>query len=188
MNALLREIRALPLTDGILAVRVLADEVADGFCLVRTDTSPGVDVAVVYDGADRSPGEAEGYARVLSGAPAMLGLLTGVLAQWGEAVEEDTPIDGSDAVQWLAGFTVDVREILLAITAPVQPAEAEIRVAEIPERPELIAPAPELLSLLQQARAALPDTWGAARCDMPRELIAAIDAAIGAVTAPTAVA
>ncbi len=188
MNALLREIRALPLTDGTLAVRVLADEVADGFCLVRTDTSPMVDVAVVYDGADRHRGEAEGYARVLSVAPAMLGLLTGVLAKWGEAIEEDTPIEGGDAVQWLTGFTIDVRETLLAITASVQPAEPEIRVVEIPERPDLIAPAPELLSLLQQARAALPDAWTAARCDRPHELIEAIDAAIDVATAPTAVA
>ena len=188
MNALLREIRALPLIDGILAVRVLADEVADGFCLVRTDTSPGVDVAVVYDGADRHRGDAESYARVLSVAPVMLGLLTGVLAKWGETVEEDTPIDGGDAVQWLTGFTIDVRETLLAITASVQPAEAEIRVVEIPERPDLIAPAPELLSLLQQARAALPDAWTAARCDRSRELIEAIDATIGVAPAPTAVA
>jgi hypothetical protein len=188
VNALLREIRALPLTDGILSVRVLADEVADGFCLVRTDTSPGVDVAVVYDGTDRSRGEAEGYARVLSVAPAMLGLLTGVLAKWGEAVEEDTPIEGADAVQWLAKFTVEVRETLLAITASVQSAEPEIHVAEIPERPDLIASAPELLSLLQQARAALPDTWTETRCDRPRELIEAIDAAIGVAIVPTAVA
>ena len=188
MKGLLREIRVLPLIDGILAVRVLADEVADGFCLVRTDTSPGVDVAVVYDGADRHRGEAEGYARVLSVAPVMLGLLTGVLAKWGEAVEEDTPIDGGDAVQWLTGFTIDVRETLLAITASVQPAEAEIRVAEIPERPNLTAPAPELLSLLQQARAALPDAWALARCDRPRELVEAIDAATDVATAPSAVA
>ncbi len=98
MNALLREISALPHIEGSLAVRVLADEMSDGFCLFRTDASPMVDVAVVYDGSDRRCGEAEGYARVLSGAPAMLGLLTGLLAKWGETVEEDTPIDGSDAV------------------------------------------------------------------------------------------
>jgi hypothetical protein len=118
----------------------------------------------------------------------MLGLLTRVLAKWGEAVEEDTPIEGADAVQWLAKFTIDVRETLLAITASVQPAEAEIHVADIPERPDLIASAPELLSLLQQARAALPDAWTAARCDRPRELIEAIDAAIGVAPAPTAAA
>ncbi len=125
MNALLREIRTLPYIEGSLTVRVLADEVADGFCLFRTDASPMVDVAVVYDGSDRNRGEAEGYARMLSIAPAMLGLLTGVLAKWGEAVEEDAPIDGSDAVEWLTGFTVEVRETLLAITASMQPADVE---------------------------------------------------------------
>lgn len=188
MIALRRAIRALPHIDGTLAIKVLADEVADGFCLVRTDTSPGVDVAVIHDGSDRSRGEAKGHARVLSGAPAMLGLLTGVLAKWGEAVEEDTPIDGSDAVQWLAQFTVDVRETLLAITASVQPADAETRVAEILGRPDPISQVPRLLFLLQQARAALPNARAAARCDVPCELIEAIDAAIGVATASTPVA
>ena len=78
-----------------------------------------VDVAVVYDGSDRAHGEAEGYARMLSIAPAMLDLLTGVLARWGEAVEEDSEINGGDVVEWLAEFTIEVREALLAITASV---------------------------------------------------------------------
>ncbi len=125
MNALLREIHTLPHIEGSLTVRVLADEISDGFCLFRTDASPMVDVAVVYDGSDRARGEAEGYARMLSVAPAMLGLLTGVLVKWGKAVEEDTPIDGGDAVEWLTGFTVEVRETLLAITASMQPADVE---------------------------------------------------------------
>ena len=125
MNALLHEIRTLPHIGGRLMVRVLADETSDGFCLFRTDASSMVDVAVVYDGSDRARGEAEGYARMLSVAPAMLGLLTGVLVKWGKAVEEDTPIDGGDAVEWLTGFTVEVRETLLAITASMQPADVE---------------------------------------------------------------
>jgi len=49
----------------------------------------------------------------------------------------------------------------------------------------LIASAPLLLSLLRQARAALPDAWFAVRCGVPRELIEAIDAAIKAATAPS---
>lgn len=124
MNALLCEIRTLPHIEGSLAVRVLADETSDGFCLFRTDASPMVDVAVVYDGSDRACGEAEGYARMLSIAPAMLGLLTGVLARWGKAVEEDSEIDGGDAVEWLAKFTVDAREVLQAIVGAVRPEDA----------------------------------------------------------------
>ena len=124
MNALLREIRALPHIEGSLAVRVLADETSDGFCLFRTDASPMVDVAVVYDGSDRARGEAEGYARMLSIAPAMLDLLTGVLARWGEAVEEDSEIDGGNAVEWLAAFTIDARKVLQAIVGAVRPKNA----------------------------------------------------------------
>jgi len=124
MNALLREIRSLPHIEGSLAVRVLADETSDGFCLFRTDASPMVDVAVVYDGSDRHRGEAKGYAHVLSGAPAMLGLLTGVLTRWGEAVEEDSEINGGDVVEWLAEFTVEAREVLEAIVGAVRPENA----------------------------------------------------------------
>ena len=47
----------------------------------------------------------------------------------------------------------------------------------------LIAAAPVLLSLLQQARASLPDAWSAVRCGVPRGLIEGIDAAIDAATA-----
>ncbi len=50
----------------------------------------------------------------------------------------------------------------------------------------LIAAAPLLLCLLQQARAALPDAWFAVRSGVPRELIEAIDAAISTATAPPA--
>ncbi len=124
MSNLLREIGGLPPTRGRLAVELLADDRADGFCLIRTDTSPEVDVAVVYDGSDRGRGEAEGYARMLSGAPAMLRLLAGVLARWGEAVGRDEEIDGGDAVAWLAEFTVEVHEALRAIVGPPAPGEA----------------------------------------------------------------
>ncbi len=47
----------------------------------------------------------------------------------------------------------------------------------------LTAAAPLLLHMLQQARAALPDAWFAVRSGVPRELIEAIDTAIGAATA-----
>ena len=124
MNARLREIRTLPHIEGRLTVRVFADETSDGFCLFRTDASPMVEVAVVYDGSDRAHGEAEGYARMLSIAPAMLDLLTGVLARWGEAVEEDSEINGGDVVEWLTKFTVDAREVLQAIVGVVRPGDA----------------------------------------------------------------
>ena len=98
MNTLLQEINTLPRVVGVLGVKTLADEMSDGFCLVRTDTGLPVDVAVIYDGSDRGRGEAVGYARILSGAPPMLDLLTALLEKWGTAVIEDEPIDGGDAV------------------------------------------------------------------------------------------
>ena len=124
MNRLLQEISALPQVEEGLAVKVLADESSDGFYLVRTDAGHSTDVAIIYDGCDRGRGEAEGYARILSGAPPMLHLLAGVLEKWGIAVIEDEPIDGGDAVAWLSEFTFTVRDTLQAIVEPFPPATA----------------------------------------------------------------
>ncbi|MGI4793919.1 MAG: hypothetical protein ACRYG8_07520 [Janthinobacterium lividum] len=126
MSRLLQEIGALPHVEGGLTVKVLADEMSDGFCLVRTDTDRSVDVAIVYDGSDRGRGEAKGYARILSGAPPMLDLLTGVLERWGTAVIEDEPIDGGDAVAWLSAFTIAVRDTLQAMVEPLVPGMAPV--------------------------------------------------------------
>ncbi len=123
MSTLLQEIGALPRVEGGLAVKVLADEMSDGLCLVRTDTSlPAVDVAIVYDGSDRSRGEAEGYARILSGAPPVVDLLE----RWGTGVIEDEPIDGGDAVAWLSAFTIAVRDTLQVMVEPFVPGVAPV--------------------------------------------------------------
>ncbi len=71
-----------------------------------------MDVAAVHDGSDRGRGEAEAYARMLSGVPDMLDLLATALVRWGDAIEQDREIDGGDAVEWLARLTVEVREAL----------------------------------------------------------------------------
>lgn len=46
----------------------------------------------------------------------------------------------------------------------------------------LIAAAPDLLYALEQARAALPDAWFAVGCNVPREVIDLINAAISKAT------
>lgn len=127
MSTLLQEIDALPHVEGVLAITVLADEMSDGFCLIRTDTDSSLDVAIVYDGSDRGLGEAEGYARILSGAPPMLDLLTSVLEKWGTAVLGDEPIDGGDAVAWLSAFTIAVRDTLQAMVEPLVPEKEAVR-------------------------------------------------------------
>jgi len=68
--------------------------------------------------------ETEGYARLLSGAPAMLDLLAVLLLRWGKAVEADEAIDGAEAVAWLAEFTVAARALLQAIVCPRAPGAA----------------------------------------------------------------
>ncbi len=118
MSRLLEEVNTLRCVEGRLTVKELADEMADGFCLCRNDIGGSVDVAIVYDGSDRARGEAEGYARILSGAPPMLDLLAGVLEKWGTAVLGDEPINGGDAVAWLSEFTIAVRDALQAMVDP----------------------------------------------------------------------
>ncbi len=97
MSDLLREVAALPQICGGLSVRLLGDQGQGGFWLTRTDAGPEVLVAVI----------AGDYARMLSNAPAMLDLLASALVHWDKAVEQDEPIDGGDAVDWVTAFTAE---------------------------------------------------------------------------------
>ncbi len=124
MSDLLRELGALPQICGRLPVRVLADGIPAGLCTVRTAASPMVAVMALHDGSDRGRCEAEGYARLLSGAPAMLDLLAVLMLNWGGAVERDEPIDDSDAVEWLAELTREARKTLRAMVGPLTPEQA----------------------------------------------------------------
>ena len=46
------------------------------------------------------------------------------------------------------------------------------------ETANLMAAAPELLAALEEARAALPDAWAAVKCNVPKDVIDQINAAI----------
>jgi len=118
MTDLLREIAKLPQVQGALSVELLAGEPSRRFYLLRTSVRPGADLAVLQGD------ETEGYARLLSGAPAMLDLLAVLLLRWGEAVEADEAIDGAEAVAWLSPFTVEMRAALQGIVGPRAPGAA----------------------------------------------------------------
>ena len=51
----------------------------------------------------------------------MLDLLATFLLRWEGQVEADTEIDGGEAVEWLAGFTSEVRGVLEAMVGPLAP-------------------------------------------------------------------
>jgi len=102
----------LPRIAGDLAIEIVEDAVADGFGLVRTAASRAVEVAVLHDGTTEARAEAQRCAWLLASAPAMLDLLTGVLATWGGMVKDDEAIDGGNAVDWLAAFTTEARAVL----------------------------------------------------------------------------
>ncbi len=118
MTDLLREIAKLPQVQGALSVELLAGEPSRSFYLLRASVCPGADLAVLQGD------ETEGYARLLSGAPAMLDLLAVLLLRWGEAVEADEAINGAEAVAWLSPFTVEVRAALQAIVGLRSPETA----------------------------------------------------------------
>ncbi len=109
MSKLLQEIASLPQIHGGLVVQPVTHERVDGFCLLRTDTNPAVAVAAVHDGSDRGRAEAEGYARVPSGTPAILGLLAALLVRWSDDAADDDEINSGDAVAWLRHIA-EVRE------------------------------------------------------------------------------
>jgi len=54
----------------------------------------------------------------------MFDLLAVLILSWGEAVERDEPIDGGDAVEWLAEFTIEVRKTLAAMVGRQTPGQA----------------------------------------------------------------
>jgi len=118
MTDLLREIAKLPQVQGALSVELLAGEPSGRFYLLRANVRAGADLAVLQGD------ETEGYARLLSGAPAMLDLLAVLLLRWGQAVEADEAIDGAEAVAWLAEFTVAARALLQGIVGPRTPGVA----------------------------------------------------------------
>ncbi len=115
MSALLRAVAGLPQSHGGLAVSQFGDQGRVGFCLARADGGPEVAVAMI------AGDQAEGYARLLSGAPAMLDLLATALLRWEGQVQAGTEIDGGDAVEWLAGFTSEIRLVLEGMVGPLAP-------------------------------------------------------------------
>ncbi len=115
MSDLLRAVAGLPQSHGSLSVSVFGDPGRGGFWLARANDGPEVAVAMV------AGPQAEGYARLLSGAPAMLDLLATALLCWDGQVQADTEIDGGEAVEWLAGFTAEVRLVLGAMVGPLAP-------------------------------------------------------------------
>ena len=110
----------LPEISGRLLVLPFEDRVEDGFGLIRTDTSPAVEVAIVHDGSDRGIGEAEQYAQLLGLSPVMLALLREALAVSADQFDapddpdEDVSVDGGDLVEWFAEWRLRVREGLAA--------------------------------------------------------------------------
>ena len=106
----------LPEISGRLLVVPFEDRVEDGFGLVRTDTTPAVEVAIVHDGSDRGIGEAEQYAHLLGLSPVMLTLLREALAAWEEQFDapDDAPgrdhyVSGSDLIEWFSDWRLRVR-------------------------------------------------------------------------------
>ena len=82
----------LPIIAGRLTIEPFQNPIEDGFGLLRTDTSPSVEVAIIHDSADRRIGEAEEYARLLNLSPVMLALLRerSVPAPYNSAVPAQT--------------------------------------------------------------------------------------------------
>ena len=112
----------LPTIDGPLEIRRFEDPSDDGFGLIRTDTSPPVEVAIVHDGSDRGIGEAAEYAKLLRLSPVMLALLREALEAWSKqfdapsnATDAELYISGADLLEWFSGWRERVREQLLDI-------------------------------------------------------------------------
>lgn len=54
----------------------------------------------------------EEHARLFSAAPELLACVEGFVESWGKEVDNDEPITGSDAVEWLCGAMLEFRDAL----------------------------------------------------------------------------
>ena len=61
-------------------------------------------------------------------AQAMQGILQAAVDRWGDAVRNDEPIDGGDAVQWLSGFIAAASPLVQAPPPQPQEGSTEYRV------------------------------------------------------------
>ena len=102
--------------DGPVEIRRFEDRSEAGFSLIRTDTTPPVEVAIVNDGSDRGIGEAAEYAKLFRLSPVMLALLREALEAWSrqfdaptDATDAELYISGADLLEWFSGWRERVR-------------------------------------------------------------------------------
>ena len=96
--------------------RATAATLRDWGLLEQSETAPNLFRLALAD--DRR--------RELEAAPAMLAALQQIESDWGEAMRDDSPINGGDAVQWLCEFFPQVTAaIALATGAPTGEAAGE---------------------------------------------------------------
>ncbi len=114
----------LPWIAGRLEVRRIENGPADGHALVRTDTSPAIEVAVVRGRSGCGGREPEQLAELLGLAPVMLELLREALGAWAqqfdapdEADDADHYVSGADLVDWFADWRLRVRTALTPASA-----------------------------------------------------------------------
>lgn len=56
--------------------------------------------------------ETHANAKLFAAAPTMYELLNGAIEEFGTAIDEDEPINGADAVDWLVDFVTRARRVL----------------------------------------------------------------------------
>ena len=111
----------LPWIAGRLEARRIENGPANGHALIRTDTSPATEVAVVHGGSGCGGGEPEQLAELLGLSPVMLELLREALGAWAEQFDgpedEDLSVSGADLVDWFADWRLRVRTALTPASA-----------------------------------------------------------------------
>ncbi|HWF95027.1 MAG TPA: hypothetical protein VG291_08750 [Xanthobacteraceae bacterium] len=112
-----------------LPIKIVTDEIQDGFGMIRTPASPPVEIAIIHDGSDHGLTEAGTHARLFAASPAMRALLTEALDAWAKqfdgADETDLGVSGVDLVDWFSAWRLKVKEELAAATDGTPPGGGE---------------------------------------------------------------
>ena len=94
----------------------------DSIATVFTVAADGRAVAVDLTMGDTTPvSDTTPFAEV------MHGMLQAAVDHWGEAVRNDEPIDGGEAVQWLSNFLTAAAPLVEASTPSAEPATPQLR-------------------------------------------------------------
>jgi hypothetical protein len=100
----------------LLSVKIVEDEIRDGFGMIRTETSPPVEIVILHDGTQHGLDKAEVLAALLATTCMMRELLDDAARAWAREFDVpdggDTQVPGADLVDWFSAWRLKAKTAL----------------------------------------------------------------------------